>query len=124
MPPRSGRGDFNAVTDPTRFTATAIQDSFRKNQKEQKVFDQQDGSAVSKALLVGNAEKWTVYSSGTGEAKVYGTINPTSGFWVELSSLSGTDFYENDGHHPWIKIETQSNANNLDIWLYIKFAIY
>lgn len=121
----STRGGYSAVTNPDRFTPTAIKDHYAKTKPELLVFGDQTGAASSAQIATANVEGFTVYTNGTGDTKIYGSINPgESGFWVLLDTLSGNDFYCSAGFHPWIKIETQSNASNLDVWLYRKYATY
>lgn len=124
-----GPRGFSIITNPTHFEhGSDTTFFFKKTQPELKVFNSfsnSTGSTVySEPIRVAPAEGLSAYTSGTGTVTVEASVDPGTGVWATIDTLTDSDIFATNTDYAWIRIGVANAASNMDVWVYRKYKPY
>ena len=126
--PVGARG-WGKTTNPTHFShATDTTFFHKKTNPEVQMYDGESNASgvtvYSQPLRIAPAEGFSVYSSGTGDVDIQVGVNPDTGIWVTIDTLTDVDLYTTVNNHAWLRIGLQTGVSNMTVWIYRKYRQY
>lgn len=122
------RGAYNAVTDPTRFTANANSKWIQHLQPEMDIFVYQSASGsdtISPPYSIGSTLGFSVTKLGVGDVEVQVSPRESTGMWYTVTTLSDNPtVYSNTDPHPLVKFVLKDGATDVSVKFWRKYSAY
>ena len=121
---------YSVVTDPSRFSNFPKKRYRNSVKPELLLFKNQSNSSgstiYSQSIAINPAEGFTVFvdPNTIGNVIIETAINPESGFWNILHTVSNGGYYSNNEKLSFLRVGLVDGINETTVWLYRQYSTY